>query len=70
MTYRPTSAGTRVDLHGCTLTHGLPMTGTAILADNGSFVLTIRIKGHSLRFDRNAAGVVSLSGTFEGKTAR
>jgi len=70
MTYRPVSGGTGVVLHGCTLTRGLPMTGTATLADNGSFVLTIRIKGHSLRFDRNAAGVVSLSGTFEGKTAR
>ena len=70
MTYRAIAAGTRVDLHACTLTHGLPMTGTATLGDDGSFILAIRINGHSLHFDRNAAGVVRLTGTFEGKTAR
>jgi pimeloyl-ACP methyl ester carboxylesterase len=70
MTYRPSSAGTRVDLAGCTLTKGLPMTGTVSLADDGSFVLTIRINGQSLRYQRSASGRVTVSGTFRGKPAR
>ena len=70
MTYRPSSAGTRVDLVGCTLTKGLPMTGTASLADDGSFVLTLTISGQRLRYQRTASGRVTVSGTFRGRPAR
>ena len=70
MTYRPSSAGTRVDLVGCTLTQGLPMTGSASLGDDGSFVLTIKISGHSLRYQRSASGRVTVSGIFRGRPAR
>jgi hypothetical protein len=70
MTYRPASVGTRVDLLNCTLTRGLPMTGAAVLGDDGSFVLAIKISGHPLHFERDAAGSITVSGTFEGKPAR
>ena len=70
MTYRPVASGTRVDLLNCTLTRGLPMTGAAILGDDGSFVLSIKISGRALRFDRDADGKVTVSGTFAGKPAR
>ena len=71
MTYRPVAGGTRHRPRtACTLTTGLPMTGTATLADDGSFGLAITIDGQRLHFRRDAAGVVSVSGIFEGKTAR
>jgi len=64
MTYRPSSTGTRVDLVGCILTKGLPMTGSASLADDGSFILTVKISGQSLHYQRSASGRVTVSGTF------
>jgi hypothetical protein len=47
-----------------------PIPGAAVLGDDGSFVLSIKISGHALRFDRDADGKVTVSGTFEGKPAR
>jgi hypothetical protein len=70
MTYRPTAAGTRVDLANCTLTPRLPMTGTAILGDDGSFRLTVTINRQLLRFFRDANGNVTVSGVFRGRPAR
>ncbi len=69
MTYRPSAAGTRVDLQSCTLTPGLAMTGTAILGDDGSFRLTVTIGRQRLRFSRDAAGHTTVSGTFRGRPA-
>jgi hypothetical protein len=69
MTYRPSAAGTRVDLVGCTLTPGLAMTGTAILGDDGSFRLNVTIGRQRLRFFRDADGVTTVSGTFRGRPA-
>jgi hypothetical protein len=70
MAYRQVSAGTRVDLVKRTLTRGLPMTGSAVLGDDGSFVLSIKIGGRSLHFERNAGGKVTVNGSFRGKPAR
>jgi hypothetical protein len=47
-----------------------PIPRAAVLGDDGSFVLSIKISGHALRFDRDADGKVTVSGAFEGKPAR
>ncbi|HEX7472037.1 MAG TPA: alpha/beta fold hydrolase [Candidatus Limnocylindrales bacterium] len=70
LTYRPGSAGTRVDLAACAFTPGLAMTGSASLGDDGSFRLSVRIGGQALLYARDADGNVSVSGTFRGKPAR
>ena len=68
--YRPGSAGTRVDLSRCAFTAGLAMTGSASLGDDGSFRLSVKIGGGTLRYARDAGGKVTVSGTFRGKPAR
>ena len=70
LTYRAVSVGTRADLRACAFTPGLAMTGSATLGDDGSFRLVVRIGGHELRYDRDADGRVTVSGTFRGGAAR
>jgi hypothetical protein len=70
LTYRPGSAGTRVDLTRCTFTSGLAMTGSASLGDDGSFRLSVKVGGGTLRYARDADGRVTVGGTFRGKPAR
>ena len=68
MTYRPTAAGTRVDLANCTLTPRLPMTGTA---DSLNVAMAASVINRQLlRFFRDANGNVTVSGVFRGRPAR
>ena len=69
LTYRPGSAGTRVDLAVCAFTPGLAMTGSASLGDDGSFRLSVKIGGQAMLYARDGDGNVSVSGTFRGKPA-
>lgn len=69
LTYRPGSGGARVDLKGCAFTPGLAMTGSAFLGDDGSFRLSVKVGGGTLRYARDADGKVTVSGTFRGKPA-
>ena len=62
LTYRPGSAGTRVDLSRCAFTAGLAMTGSASLGDDGSFRLSVRIGGGTLRYARDADGTPGRGG--------
>ena len=70
LTFRPNSAGTRVDFSRCAYTPGLAMTGNALLGDDGSFRLSVKIGGRPFVYVRDADDKVSLSGTFRGKPAR
>jgi pimeloyl-ACP methyl ester carboxylesterase len=70
LTFRANSAGTRAEFSRCAYTPGLAMTGNALLGDDGSFRLSVRIGGQPFVYVRDADGKVSLSGTFRGKPAR
>ncbi len=69
LTYKPVDSGTQVDLRACAFTAGLAMTGSAVLGDDGSFVLTVTVGGKALHYDRDADGHVTVSGTFRGRRA-
>jgi pimeloyl-ACP methyl ester carboxylesterase len=70
LTFRAASAGTRVDFSRCAYTPGLAITGNALLGDDGSFRLSVRIASQSFVYVRDENGRISLSGTFQGKPAR
>ena len=67
--YSPAADGYRVTLHGCALSRGLPLTGTArISASDGSFIASVKgPPGTKLRYARDADGNVTISGTFRGR---
>jgi hypothetical protein len=46
------------------------MTGNALLGDDGSFRLSVRIGSQSFVYVRDADAHVSLCGSFRGKPAR
>jgi pimeloyl-ACP methyl ester carboxylesterase len=70
LTFRAGSAGTRVDFARCAFTAGLAMTGSALLGDDGSYRLSVRIENQSFAYGRDADGHVTVTGTFRGKPAR
>jgi hypothetical protein len=58
-----------VDLVYCAFTPGLAMTRSAVLGDDGSFGLSIKIRGQRLNFNRDADGNASVSGVFQSTRA-
>ena len=69
LTYRPAGNGTALTLAKCAFTKGLPMTGTGLIADDGSFRLSVAAAGGDLVYRRDAAGKRTVSGTFRGAAA-
>ncbi|MGZ8481266.1 MAG: alpha/beta hydrolase [Candidatus Limnocylindria bacterium] len=66
--YEPTDVGYAVQLDGCEMTDGLPLTGSAIIDDlAGTFELSVTAPGGTdLRYLRDAEGGTSVEGEFEG----
>ena len=68
LTYRPTDAGTDLELKACEFTDGLPVTGTGAIDDeSGGMKLTITVPDGSLTYARDGDGNRTVSGTFRGK---
>ncbi len=71
MAYTATADGSRVRLRDCALTRGLPLTGRATIDDtDGTFQLEVTAPGGTdLKYDRDADGHRSVSGTYRGEPA-
>jgi pimeloyl-ACP methyl ester carboxylesterase len=68
LTYRPTDAGTDLELKACEFTDGLPVTGTGAIDDeSGGMTLKIAVPDGSLTYARDGDGNRTVRGTFRGK---
>jgi hypothetical protein len=66
LTYRPTGAGTALDLDACAFTDGLAVTGSGAVSDSsGRVSLRVTVDGERLRYVRRGNGSVLVRGTLD-----
>jgi pimeloyl-ACP methyl ester carboxylesterase len=66
LSYRPAASGTGLVLAGCAFTTGMAVSGTGSIDADGGISLRVTLPDGALTYARDAAGKVTISGTFRG----
>ncbi len=71
LVYTPGEHGTALELDGCEITEGVPVTGSGSINDStGTIRLRITLPGGELRYVGDGAGDATVTGTFRDQPVR
>ena len=70
LSYRPATSGTDLALTGCAFTAGMAVTGSGSIDGDGGTKLKVTFPDGALTYARDAAGKVTISGTFRGQAVK